>query len=115
MNETAYCYKIGTCLKFTQGQLDTIKTQSSDHGDAMGRIISSWLKGNHNVKMYGPPTWKMLVEAVRAPNGGNNNALANNIAKAHPRIPQASSVSCNSYAGRKVRNDYDHLSFFVCM
>ena len=112
-NETAYCYKIGTWLKFTTSQLDAIKTQSADHADAMGRIITSWLKGNYNTEMFGPPTWKMLVEAVGASSGGNNKALANKIAKDHPRAPQTSPVSC-SHAVRKVTvydNNYDHLSF----
>ena len=95
-DETAYCYKIGTWLKFTPSQLDAIKAQSADHADAMGRIISSWLKGNCNTEIHGPPTWEKLVAAVRAPTGGNNNALADKIAKARPSL-----VSC-SHADRTV-------------
>ena len=64
----------------------------------MGRIISSWLKGNYDTEMHGPPTWKMLVEAVCASTGGNNRALAKRIAKDHPHTPQASPVSYNNYS-----------------
>ena len=52
----------------------------------MEKIILNWLRGNYDTEMHGPPTWEMLVEAVRAPNGGNNRALADKIAEAHPYI-----------------------------
>ena len=65
----------------------------------MEKIITDWLNENYNTEMFGPPTWEMLVKAVRAPTGGNNNALANKIAKAHKKKP----VSC-SHAGRKTAN-----------
>ena len=96
-DEEACCYKIGTWLKFTPNQLDAIKAGSADHADAMGKIVCSWLRGNYDTEMFGPPTWKMLVEAVRAPTGGNNTALAKKIAKAHSHIPETSCVSCTMY------------------
>ena len=33
-----------------------------------------------------PPAWRMLVEAVGDPAGGNNAALAEAIAKKHPGL-----------------------------
>ena len=109
-DEEAHCYKIGTWLKFTQNQLDAIRTQSSDHADAMGKIISSWLRGNYDTEMFGPPTWKMLVDAVRAPTGGNNTALAEKIAKAHPHLLQASPVRI-SYSHAARRDGHPFLYF----
>ena len=50
----------------------------------MSRLLTEWLKKNYNVEKFGPPTWKMLVEAVAAPNGGNNRSLAEKIATLHP-------------------------------
>ena len=60
----------------------------------------NWLRGNYDTEMHGPPTWKMLVEAVRAPTGGNNTALAKRIARDHPHTPRASPVSY-SQAGKQ--------------
>ena len=36
------------------------------------------------VKRFGKPTWKRLVEAVKDDVGGSNVALAQKIAKDHP-------------------------------
>ena len=36
------------------------------------------------VKKFGKPTWRRLVEAVEDPAGGNNYALALQIAAEHP-------------------------------
>ena len=49
----------------------------------MAKVITDWLKRNYNVKRFGPPTWKALVEAVQATTGGYK-ALAEKIAKLHP-------------------------------
>ena len=79
-DERANCYKIGTWLKLTYSTLELIRAESPDHATAMVEIILNWLRGNYNTEMHGPPTWKMLVDAVRAPTGGNNTALAEKIA-----------------------------------
>ena len=50
----------------------------------MGEVVEEWLKGNYDTTKFGPPTWKMLVEVVANPNGGNNNYLAKKIASQHP-------------------------------
>ena len=64
--------------------LGSIKAQTPDFAVALNQIITNWLQRNYNTKKYGLPTWKMLVEAVRAPNGGNNAILADKIARLHP-------------------------------
>ena len=38
--------------------------------------LKEWLKKNYNVKKFGEPTWKMLVDAVKARYGGADTALA---------------------------------------
>ena len=80
-DERAKCYKIGTWLKLRPSTLEFIRAESPDHATAMVEIILNWLRGSYNTEMFGPPTWKMLAEAVRAPNGGNNWALAEKIVK----------------------------------
>ena len=81
----ARCYNIGTWLKLPPHLLETIEKEASDYATGMEKVISNWLNRNYDTKSHGPPTWKMLVEAVQAPNGGNNRALAEKIAKAHPQ------------------------------
>ena len=95
-NQQAKCYEIGTWLKFTRDQLDAIKVKSKSHVEAMESIITEWLNGNYNTEMFGPPTWKMLVEAVGAPTGGNNKALAKKIAEAHPKTGRISLLCVGS-------------------
>ena len=79
----ADCYKIGTCLHLKQSYLDGIKRKNIDFVEAMTEIIRNWLKLNYNYQRFGKPTWKALVDAVKSPNGGNNTALAEKIAKRH--------------------------------
>ena len=85
-NELARCHHIGSRLKIRPSTLATIKKEASDLADAMRMILTNWLQRNYNVERFGPPTWKALVEAVKAPNGGNNTALAEEIARKHPRL-----------------------------
>ena len=47
----------------------------------MGMVVLEYLKRNYNVEKFGAPTWKKIVDAVRKPAGGNNNAEADKIAK----------------------------------
>ena len=70
-------------LKLSQGSLNAIKIETPDYAEAMGKIINSWLKRNYDTEKHGPPTWKMLADAVRAHNGGNNASLADKIARLH--------------------------------
>ncbi len=77
-------YEIGTQLRLKALELEAIKNKSATNTIAMGAVIEEWLKGNYNTDRFGPPTWKMLVEVVANPNGGNNNSLAKIIAKKHP-------------------------------
>lgn len=43
-------------------------------------VIVRWLRKVHNVDRYGHPTWKTLVKAVADEVGGENPALAEQIA-----------------------------------
>ena len=83
-NQEARCYAIGTHLKLKPSQLETIKREAADFEDALRMIIMYWLQRKYNVKKFGPPTWQALVDAIQAPNGGKNTALAEEIAKKHP-------------------------------
>ena len=47
-------------------------------------VVVKWLQKSYNYQKFGSPTWRMLVEAVGDPAGGNNVTLAETIAKKHP-------------------------------
>ena len=80
----ANCYKIGTKLKLTPSTMNVIRAKKLHTAEALERIIETWLALNYNTEKHGPPTWKAIVEAVAHPGGGNNKALAMEIAKRHP-------------------------------
>ena len=52
--------------------------------DCLQAVVVKWLQKGYDYHRYGPPTWRMLVESVGDPVGGNNCALAEAIAKKHP-------------------------------
>ena len=84
-DEKAMCYGIGTRLNLPESLLNTSRVRTrGGYAEAMNKIINNWLQRNYDTKKYGPPTWKMLADAVRAPNGGNNPTLADEIARLHP-------------------------------
>ncbi len=77
-------YEIGTQLRVTD--LDEIKDRSTNNTIAMTSVIKKWVKGSYNTEKSGLPTWRRLVEVVAHPNGGNNNFLAQEIAKKTSRF-----------------------------
>jgi len=46
-------------------------------------MVKEWLKRNYDVRKFGEPTWRWLVEAVSSPAGGANMALAKDMARRH--------------------------------
>ena len=65
------------------------------HG-CLRAVVDKWLQKGYDFEQYGPPTWRMLVEAVGDPAGGNNNALAEAIAKKHAGMYSAVQHAFNS-------------------
>ena len=75
------CFNIGTMLKLPPRIIDDIQKQKLDFARSMSKIIECWLiKKNYDVKRFGEPCLKMLVEAVENPGGGDHKALAIQIA-----------------------------------
>ena len=65
--------------------METIqKAFQQDIAQAFTAVLTKWLRHSYNVKKYGPPTWRRLVEAVDSPAGGNDHALAKKIAEHYP-------------------------------
>ena len=65
--------------------LDEIEEKfDSDHSKALRKVVGAWLQQRYDVPSFGPPTWRMLVEAIDNPAGGNDHQLAEKIALDHP-------------------------------
>ena len=56
----------------------------ADNRQALSDTLELWLQQKYKVERFGPPTWRMLVEAVNQEGGGNNHELAKKIALEHP-------------------------------
>jgi len=74
---------VGIALGGNSDQLRTI--ESSRLGkpvDCLNEMLTNWLKGNYNSEER---TWQKLVEVVAEPAGGNDKALAKEIARKYQR------------------------------
>ena len=77
---------LGRSLRLRNDDLEAIRKKypnESDHEQALNDVLLLWLKKEYNVERFGPPTWRMLVEAVNKKSGGNNYELAKQIAQNH--------------------------------
>ena len=69
--------------------LRKIRNEHSSESDALEDVLLLWLNQKYDEKKHGPPTWRMLVEAVNSKSGGDNQELAKLIASNHPAGMQA--------------------------
>ena len=70
---------IGLALRMRNPELDVIReSHPLSPKDCLKAVLSGWLQGRNR-----PPTWGALCEAVAEPAGGNNRALAEQIAHNH--------------------------------
>ena len=82
MSISAKYYNLGIELGLHPGKLEAIKqTHSNDVAQALTQVLLLWLKRQYDVETHGPPTWQKLREAVDSPSGGDNPALAEEIAE----------------------------------
>ena len=72
---------VGLALKLKPHVLSTIKKDHMDAKACLRNVLMEWLKKGYNTTRFGVPSWKLLVAAVAHPAGGNNRALAEQIAK----------------------------------
>ena len=70
---------LGLALRVRKPDLDVIRaSHPQSPKDCLKDVLSGWLQGRN-----GTPTWRALCEAVAEPAGGNNCALAEEIARNH--------------------------------
>ena len=80
-------FALGRALRLKNANLQAIRTQypsESDSEQALNDVLLLWLEQQYDVDRFGPPTWRMLVEAVDKESGGNDHELAKKIALSHP-------------------------------
>ena len=73
--------RIGLALRLDPDLLRRIRCNNTDVEDCLVDVLTQWLKKAYNTSVFGDPSWKLLVEAVAHPAGGNDCALADKIAK----------------------------------
>ena len=81
--EVAHKWKgIGLALRLSPNLLDKIHHKNYvDIENYLQDVLTEWLRKAYNTARFGGPSWKLLVEAVAHPAGGNDCALADKIAK----------------------------------
>ena len=80
-------HSLGRSLRLQSADLKAIHEaypNETDAEQALEEVLLLWLHQKYNVERFGPPTWRMLVEAVDRKSGGNNHDLSKKIASNHP-------------------------------
>ena len=85
-------------------------------------VVVKWLQKGYNYQRFGSPTWRMLVNAVSDPAGGNNCALAETIAKKHPgvcivyakHVLLQFAIRCGYHQGGKVHLVQTSAYHYIC-
>ena len=79
---TARWKYIGLALRLNPSKLKRIERENRDNlEDCLTEVLTLWLNGTYNTERFGEPSWELLARAVAHPAGGNNPALAEEIAK----------------------------------
>ena len=80
-------FQLGRSLRLGSEDLQKIceaYRRDSDADRALNDVLLLWLHQKYNTEKFGPPTWRLLVEAVNKKTGGNDHDLAKQIAANHP-------------------------------
>ena len=89
-------FALGRSLRLKTADLKLIQQAYPDESDAeqaLSDTLEFWLQKKYNAERFGPPTWRMLVEAVDRKAGGNSHELAKEIASNHPATGRKSTLS----------------------
>ena len=84
---TARWKQIGLALRLDPSELKRIEREKRDSAeDCLTEALTLWLNKAYNTERFGEPSWELLARAVAHPAGGNNPALAEEIAKKYGGI-----------------------------
>ena len=71
---------VGEALRLKHDLLSRIEADKHDVISRLDEVLIQWLNKAYNTSRFGPPSWRLLVAAVAHPAGGNDRALAEQIA-----------------------------------
>ena len=75
---------LGLALRLRVSDVSTIANACRDKPkDCLKGVLTKWLQKGYNHQKHGSPTWRMLVKAIAEPTGGDNTALAEEVARNH--------------------------------
>jgi hypothetical protein len=74
---------VGRALRLHPDLLNRIGADHSDVTSRLEGVLTEWLKREYDTTRFGLPSWERLVAAVAHPAGGNDHALAEEIATRH--------------------------------
>ena len=74
---------IGLALHLEDPKLSIIQENNADVTTRVTDMLRQWLNKTYDVERFGQPSWQMLAEAVKSQAGGNNPALAAEMARKH--------------------------------
>ena len=74
---------VGRTLRLHPDLLNRIGAHHSDVTSCLEGVLTEWLKREYDTTRFGLPSWQLLVTAVAHPAGGNDHALAGQIAGRH--------------------------------
>ena len=77
---------IGLALRLDPDKLDEIEKDNRHSSNCLTKVLTLWLKKNYNTERFGEPSWELLAAAVGNRAGGNDSALAEEIAERHGGI-----------------------------
>ena len=116
-------YSLGLALRLRDYDLEAIcqgYPNTCDNKIALKDVLLVWLRQRYNVEKFGPPTWRMLVEAVDKETGGNDHGLAKKIASNHLAGIEMESCCNHIYilyiiVKKLARDGYVSCSLRVCI
>ena len=79
--------QLGRSLRLRDSDLKVIRQTypaESEQESALNDVLVLWLQQKYNAERFGPPTWRLLVEAVDKKSCGDYHKLAKEIALKHP-------------------------------
>ena len=74
---------IAISLRLRIDDINNIEANCSNTFSCLQKVLEYWLKKNYDYKAHGVPCWRMVCVAVKE--GGNDAALAEEIAHEHPQ------------------------------
>ena len=81
---TAKWISLGSTLRLKPAELTIISSKNhTDPTECLRDMLLTWLQQCYDINKFGPPSWRMLCQAIFKPVGGNNPALARKIAERH--------------------------------